>query len=147
MIKTAKSAKPAKATKAAARPDAAVIELLRRLDHPMRPQIDAVRTLILGASPTIQEIVKWNAPSFRTGPHDFVTFNLRAKDRIRLVFHTGAKVKAGATKPDIADPAALLEWLANDRALVTLASDDDIATKGAALQALVRAWLEALPAG
>lgn len=140
-----RSAKPGSAkTISGERTDPAVVELLRRLDPPLRHEIDALRALILEVSPTIREVVKWNAPSYRAGAHDFLTFNLRTKDRIRLVFHTGAKVKAGATRPDIADPATLLEWLGPDRALVTLGADD-VATKRTALKALVRAWLRALP--
>src|SRR4051812_23587347 len=70
----------------------AVLTWLRDLDDPRKPEIDLVRQLILDVSPDISEIFKWNAPTFRT-TEDFVTFNLGAKGKVRLVFHTGAKVK------------------------------------------------------
>jgi hypothetical protein len=121
--------------------DPAVVALLRDLEHPLKQEIEAVRQLILGASPAIREGIKWNAPSFRTTDY-FATFNLRTRDRVRLVLHTGAKVKDTATTGlKVADPAGLLEWLAKDRCLVTLNDGKDIRAKRAALQALLREWI------
>ncbi|WP_437752149.1 DUF1801 domain-containing protein [Sorangium sp. So ce1389] len=119
----------------------AVVAFLRELDHPLKEEIVALRQIILGVSPAIREEIKWNAPSFRTTEH-FATFNLRAKDRVRLVLHLGAKVKDTAAKGlEIADPAGLLEWLAKDRCLVTFSDGEDIQAKRAALQSVLRAWL------
>ncbi len=121
--------------------DPAVSAFLRQLDHPLKPEIEAVRQIILGVSPEIREGIKWNAPSFRTTEY-FATFNLRAKDRVQLVFHKGAKVKDNSTKGvQIADPAGLVEWLAKDRCLVTLGAGKDIRAKSAALEAVVREWI------
>jgi hypothetical protein len=121
--------------------DPAVIAFLRELDHPLKQEIEAVRQLILGVSPEIREEIKWNAPSFRTTDH-FATFNLRAKERVQLILHTGAKVKDTATKGmKIADPAGLLKWLAKDRCLVALSDGKDIQAKRAALEALMREWI------
>lgn len=114
-------------------------------DHPMRKEIDALRKIILGVSPAIGEIVKWNAPSFRT-TEDFLTFHLRATDQIRLVFHTGATTKsdAKAMKDAIPDPAGLMKWAAKDRAVVTLTNAKDIAAKRTALRSIIRAWIALL---
>ncbi|WP_437963787.1 DUF1801 domain-containing protein [Sorangium sp. So ce260] len=119
----------------------AVIAFLRELDHPLKQEIEALRQIILGVSPDIREEIKWNAPSFRTAEH-FATFNLRTRDRVRLILHLGAKVKDTATKGiDIADPAGLLEWLAKDRCLVTFSDGKDIQAKRPALEAILRAWI------
>jgi uncharacterized protein YdhG (YjbR/CyaY superfamily) len=142
------TAKPAKAGKRAATPaagesqeDPAVREFLRALDHPRKRDIAAVRRIILGVSPAVREGVKWNAPSFRTADY-FATFFLRATDRVRLVFHRGAKAKDGSTKrPAVADPAGLIEWVAPDRCLVTAGAGKEIAANRAALEAIVRAWI------
>jgi hypothetical protein len=68
-----------------------------------------------------------------------------ATDAVQLIFHTGAKVKASATKGvAVADPAGLLKWLAKDRALVTLGKAKDIDAKRAAFEALIRAWIKLL---
>ncbi|WP_224367955.1 DUF1801 domain-containing protein [Hyalangium versicolor] len=121
--------------------DPAVVSFLEELDHPLKKEIEAVRKIILGADPAIREAIKWKAPSFRTTDF-FATFHLRSTDRLQLVFHMGAKVKATATTGiRIDDPAGLLEWLAKDRCLVTLGAGKDIAARKAALEALVREWI------
>ncbi len=123
------------------RTDPAVIEFLRELDHPLKKEVNAVRQLILDTSPEIRESIKWNAPSFLTTDH-FATFNLRPRDRVTLILHTGAKVKGTAqTGVKVDDPAGLLEWLAKDRCLVTLKDAKDIQARGAALQAVLREWM------
>jgi uncharacterized protein YdhG (YjbR/CyaY superfamily) len=121
--------------------DPAVSAFLRELEHPLKQEIETVRQIILGVSPEIREGIKWNAPSFRTTEF-FATINLRARDRVRLILHTGAKVKDTSTKGlQIADPAGLLEWLARDRCLVTLGDGKEIQARRAALEAIVREWI------
>ena len=123
-----------------AQTDPAVIALIRELKHPLKKEIEAVRKIILGVSPKIHEGIKWNSPSFRTTDY-FATLNLR-NDRVWLILHTGAKVKASATKGlEIADSTGLLKWLAKDRAVVTFDSGKDVAAKRAALAAAVREWI------
>jgi hypothetical protein len=116
-------------------------EFMRELDHPLKRDIETVRQIILNVDPGIGESIKWNAPSFRTTDF-FATFNLRSRDSVQLIFHTGAKVKAtAATGINIADPAGLLKWLARDRCLVTLGAGNDIRAKRAAFEAIVREWI------
>ena len=122
--------------------DPAVIAFLRELDHPLKKEIESVRQIILGVSPTIREGIKWNSPSFRTSEY-FATLNLR-EGRVWLILHTGAKVKDIAMKGRIADPAGLLKWLAKNRCLVTFRDGKDIQAKRAALHAIVREWIRQL---
>ena len=118
-----------------------VEEFLVTLDHPHKPEITALRQIILDADPTITEEIKWNAPSFRATEH-FATFQLRAKEGVQIIFHLGAKVTAAtATGMSIADPAALLTWLAKDRASVMFRDLAEIQAKQAAFRDLVRAWI------
>ena len=42
---------------------------LASLDHPSKPEILAVRQLILAAYPTIGEGIKWKVPSFHTSDY------------------------------------------------------------------------------
>lgn len=131
----------AKTASASSRTDPAVAAFMKQLDHPLKREAEAVRRLILGVDPEIREGIKWNAPSFRTTEH-FATFNLRAKDRIRLILHLGAKVKATAKEGiQVADPSGLLEWLARDRCLVSFTDENDLEAKRAALEAVVREWI------
>jgi len=110
------------------------------LKHPLKSDIEVVRTIICGAGPGIEEAIKWNAPSYRTKEF-FATFNLRAVDRVQLIFHLGAKVRPDHPELKISDPANLIKWLASDRCLVTLGAGNDIRAKKAALQNLVREWI------
>jgi hypothetical protein len=129
------------------REDPAVEEMLRTTDHPLREEIGEVRRLLLDADPSIREGVKWNAPSFRTTEW-FATLNNpgnpRARDRVMLVLHAGAKAKGIATKGKVPDPEGLLRWLGEDRALVTFTDRRDIRAKRVALQAVVREWIRRL---
>ncbi len=119
----------------------AVVAFMAKLEHPLKSEIAEIRRLILAADPSIREGIKWNAPSFRTDEY-FATFNLRTRDRARMVLHTGAKVRDTAIDAaKIPDPAALLEWLAKDRALVTLHDAADVQARGPALQEIIRAWV------
>ena len=111
---------------------------MRALSHPRKAEIESVRTLLRGADPSIEEGIKWNAPSFRTTEW-FATVNLRAKDGVQVIQHLGAKVKAkGWTGMTIADPAGLLEWLGKDRASVVFADAKSIAARKKEFAALVR---------
>jgi hypothetical protein len=120
---------------------ASVEQFLTALDHPLKPEILALRQLILGADPGIAEEIKWNAPSFRTSEH-FATFQLRAKDSVKVILHLGAKPRdTSVTGIAIDDPEALLEWLAKDRASVTFRSLDDVEARGAAFAHIIRQWM------
>lgn len=117
--------------------------LLAALDHPYKPEILALRQVILGADPGIAEGVKWNAPSFRTAEH-FATFHLRAKEGVQIILHLGVKKRES---PDfvIADPESLLEWLAEDRASVKFRDAQEIESKRAAFADLIRQWIQQVP--
>jgi hypothetical protein len=124
-------------------PGLSAAELLRRLDHPLKKDIEAVRRIILGVSPRIAEGIKWNSLSFRTTEF-FATVNCRCRDSVQLVFHRGAKVKDNTTETRVADPAGLVKWLASDRCLVTVGAGRDISARRAALSDIVRAWIAQL---
>jgi uncharacterized protein YdhG (YjbR/CyaY superfamily) len=115
--------------------------LVRGLKHPLKKEIEAVRLIILGASPAITDGVKWNAPSFRTNKDWFATINLRAKDSVQAILHRGAKARPDQKAFKLADPKGLITWLGEDRALVTLGAGGDIPQNRKALEAIVRAWI------
>jgi hypothetical protein len=113
---------------------------LGSLDHPFKPEILALRQIILGADPGIAEGIKWKAPSFRTSEY-FATFHLRAKEGIQVILHLGAKTRDTAGFV-IADPETLLEWLAKDRALTTFRDLNDVDAKRAAFVNIIRQWIK-----
>ena len=121
--------------------DPAVVAFIDALEPTLKRQVQAIRKSILGVSPEIREGIKWNVPSFRTTEY-FATFNLRGNG-VRLVLHTGAKVKD--VKPlELEDPHGLLEWLAKDRCLVTFADAKDVKAKLSPLEQIIRQWIRRL---
>lgn len=140
------AAKPKKASarktpkKAAPAAEDEVAAFMRDLVHPLHADIEAVRKIMLGADPSISDGIKWNSLSFRRSDW-FATVNLRSKDVVQLVFHTGAKVKANP-ELKIADPAGLMLWVAKDRALVTLGNGKTLKANAKAFEAIVKAWLK-----
>jgi len=124
-----------------ARKDPAVSQLLDASKHPLRKEIDALRTIILDADPRIAEGVKWNAASFRTTEW-FATLNgPRQVDEPVVILHAGAKAKGIVLEDRVPDPAGMIKWLGRDRGMITFATAADIKTKSNALQAIVRQWI------
>lgn len=126
----------------ATRFDPAVNALLDANQHPLRKEIDQLRTIILGADKSIEEGVKWNAASFRTTDW-FATLNgpKHIKEPM-IILHAGAKAKGLVLKDRIPDPLGLIKWLGNDRAQIIFKDSTDIKTKQQALQAIVSAWIK-----
>ena len=117
---------------------------LADLKHPRKQEILLVRDIIRGVDPKIGESIKWNAPSFHTTEH-FATMQLRAKDRILVVLHRGAKSRPGVTlQAHIPDPAKLLEWRGADRAIVTFLDVADIEAKRAPFVSILRQWMKSV---
>ncbi|MGE5601929.1 MAG: DUF1801 domain-containing protein, partial [Nitrososphaerales archaeon] len=69
---------------------AAVDRFMASLDHPFKAEVQTIRKIIKGVDEGITEEIKWNAPSFGFEDQYLVTFNLRARDRVHLVFHNAA---------------------------------------------------------
>ncbi|MEO8067242.1 MAG: DUF1801 domain-containing protein [Flavobacteriales bacterium] len=129
---------------AISRLDPAVTALLDANKHPLREEIDALRSTILAADKSITEGVKWNAASFRTSEW-FATLNgPKQVKEATIILHAGAKVKGIVVKDRIQDPEGLIKWLGNDRGMITFTDAADIKKKQIALHAIVRAWIQLL---
>lgn len=116
---------------------AEVAAFLRDCDHPRVADYEQVRKLILEANSSIEEGIKWAAPSFRTTDW-FATFHMRDPQKVQIVFHLGAKKSEGTQRVPVGAPEGMVEWLAPDRCMVTV---EDVKRRGKALQAFVRAWI------
>lgn len=125
-----------------ARFDPAVNALLDAHNHPLRKEIDQLRTIILDADRSIVEGVKWNTASFRTEDW-FATLNgpKQVKEPM-LILHAGAKAKGIVLKDRIPDPEGLIRWLGNDRAQITFRNAADITSNKNALCAIISAWIK-----
>jgi uncharacterized protein YdhG (YjbR/CyaY superfamily) len=82
-----------------------VDEFLENLSHPLKAEIEAVRSSIKGVNKDINEEIKWKAPSFNFKGEYLVAFNLRDEKRIHLVFHNPmiARVKSELLEGDYMD--------------------------------------------
>lgn len=118
-----------------------VNELLDKMNHPLRTEIDTLREIISNADAEIKESVKWNAPSFYTTEH-FATFKLRPADTIQIIFHTDAKVRKDIAEIKIDDPSGLLKWAAKARAVMTFSDKEDVDLKKDALTDIVKQWMK-----
>ena len=108
--------------------------LMAALDHPLKAEIEALRTIIKAASPELGERVKWNAPSYHLGKHDMAAFNLRQTGFVQLVlvFPGGLMIE---------DRRGLLEGDYKDRRLARFDSMADVEAKRPALEVVVREWV------
>lgn len=82
-----------------------VDEFLENLSHPLRAEVEAMRSIIKSVDKNIVEEIKWKAPSFSYKGEYLVTFNLQEEKRIHLVFHNPmiAKVKSELLEGDYVD--------------------------------------------
>ena len=106
---------------------------MRDVDHPFRAEMEAVRRIILSASPKIAERIKWNAPSFYY-KEDLGAFNPRATEYAHLIllFPGGAGMQ---------DEGGLLEGNHKDRREAKFHSVQDVNAKKPALEKLVKRWV------
>lgn len=110
-----------------------VEEFLLELSHPLKAEVEAVRSIIKGVDKDIAEEVKWKAPSFNYKGEYLVTFNLRETKRIHLVFHN----------PHISRVRSdLLEGNYVDRRMMYLADMKDIKAKKAELEKILKDLIE-----
>lgn len=135
-----KSKKPGKATTSASGNEVAAF--LKKLNHPLSKEIESLRKLIKSADKTLTEHIKWNAPSFCHNGDDRITFNFPPKkESVLLIFHRGAKSKKLPARLLIQDSSGLLEWKANDRALVKFSSQAEINKHKTTLKRIINEWI------
>lgn len=108
-----------------------VNQFMEQLDHPFKAEVQVVREIILGVDKNITEEIKWKAPSFSYKGY-LVTFNLWARERVHLVFHNGVV---------LADQSGLLEGDYPDRRMMYFYDMQDIKSKKAVLEDLIRQWI------
>jgi hypothetical protein len=117
--------------------DESVDAYLDALQHPYKKGVQVLRKAILSIDASIQEQVKWNAPSFRLEDH-FATFRLHPGTMFQLILHTGAKVKASPKQFHLDAPPGFLKWATKDRCIVVFESDSDATTKTATVKNVVK---------
>jgi hypothetical protein len=123
-----------KASSKTANHSAKVDELMRKLEHPFKPEIEALRTIIKNANSKISERVKWNAPSYFYQAEDMAAFNLHNQKFVQIIFVF--------PKGLINDDTGLLQGDWKDRREARFHNMADVETKKAALEKVVNAWVK-----
>ena len=120
----------------------AVAAWLDSLSPETRSLLDRLREIVIRASPGLTETIKWNAPSFADSGEDRVTLGVERKGGARLVLHSGAAANDVAAF-SFHDPDALARWPSADRGVVQLRTAAELEARAAALEKLIRRWIEA----
>jgi hypothetical protein len=113
------------------------------LDADKRAQVEVLQDIIKKAHPTLEEHIKWNAPSYILEGEDRVTFNLQNKEGVvKLVLHMGAtrtEDKKGA--PVMADASGLIVWQSDIRGIMSFADLAAVTAQRKQIGDIVARWL------
>jgi hypothetical protein len=109
-----------------------VDEFMSILEHPLKAELDAVRSIIVNANPKIEEDVKWGGPSFFY-KEDLATFNPRIKNYVALIFHKGDQINV---KSDF------LENATKGKVYAKFYSMDQVTANKELIERMVNAWVE-----
>ena len=106
-----------------------VNDFMEKLDHPFKAEVQMVREIIKNVNKDITEEIKWRAPSFSYSGEYLVTFNLRAKEHIHLVFHN-------SNLPSI--KSKILEGDYPDRRMAYFADENEIKAKKIEIEKVIK---------
>lgn len=120
-----------------------VDEFLNGLNEDKKLQVEALRDLILTTAPSLEEHIKWNAPSYVLNGEDRITFNTMNKQEVvKLVFHMGATRRENKNgTPVMHDESTLIEWTSDIRGVVTFNTYDEVTSSLISLKKIIQKWL------
>lgn len=116
---------------------------LDEINHPLRIEIDLLRSIILSAGPKLAENIKWNGPNYSYENHDRISMRIKPTMQIQLIFHRGAKKLEQPKARLIDDVSNILVWKENDRAVATFRNRNDIEKSEKQLSNMIKNWIEA----
>lgn len=120
-----------------------VTQFLDGQNHPLRAEIEKLRSILLTADGSVRENIKWNSPNYCAGEEDRITMRVQPPKQIQLIFHRGAKKQTQPENRLIEDASGLLAWKENDRAVVTLRSMAEVENAAGGLSEIVKKWIRA----
>jgi hypothetical protein len=104
---------------------------LEKKNHPLTPEIQRVREIILAADSRMEETIKWSSPTFMY-KGNMASFFMNAKKLVSLMFHKGALIE---------DTTGLLEGDGKEARTARFHNMDDIEAKKSDLETVVKAWI------
>jgi uncharacterized protein YdhG (YjbR/CyaY superfamily) len=117
-----------------------VITFMKTLKHPLKAEIEEVRTIILNTHKDLAENIKWNGYNFHFHGGDRITMRIQPP-HLQLIFNRGVKASAKSKKRLIDDVSGLLEWKTSDRAVLTVKSMEEIETNKKQMKEIILKWL------
>jgi hypothetical protein len=120
-----------------------VTAFLDSQNHPLRNEIEELRTSILIADDGLTENIKWNGPNYCHNAQDRITMRIQPPKQLQLVFHRGAKKLEQPQNRLIDTKSKLLIWKENDRAVVTFKNMQEIKDAQTDLAKIVLDWIYA----
>ena len=109
-----------------------VEEFLSKLEHPLKAEMEAVRSIIINANSKIEEDIKWGGPSFHY-KEDLATFNPRIKNYVALIFHKGQLLNI---KSDF------LEEATKGKVYAKFYSMEQVIENKALIEKMINTWVE-----
>jgi uncharacterized protein YdhG (YjbR/CyaY superfamily) len=103
-----------------------------KYDNPMKPVVQAIRRVILETDPRMEEVIKWQAPTF-VYKGNLASFYPKSRQHASLMFHLGARIP-GDFSP--------LEGTGDTSRVMKFTDLADVERKKDELQRIVRAWIE-----
>jgi uncharacterized protein YdeI (YjbR/CyaY-like superfamily) len=108
-----------------------VDDFLEKKNHPMTPEINQVREIILAVDNRITEAIKWSSPTF-IYKGNIASYFLNAKNFVSLMFHKGALIN---------DQSGLLEGDGKEGRVARFNNMADIKKKKKALEWVIKEWI------
>ena len=109
-----------------------VEEFMAKLEHPLKAEMELVRSIIVNANPKMEEDVKWGGPSFFY-KEDLATFNPRIKNYVALIFHKGELLNI---KSDF------LEEASKGKVYAKFYSMEQVTANKELIEKMVNAWVD-----
>jgi hypothetical protein len=103
-----------------------------KYENPMKPVVQAIRRVVLEADPRIDEVIKWQAPTF-VYKGNLASFYPKSKQHASLMFHLGAKTPGEFPS---------MEGSGDTSRVMKFADLADVERKTDELERIVRAWIE-----
>ena len=108
-----------------------VDQYLKEKNHPLTPEIQRVREIIMAADDRFEETIKWSSPTFMY-KGNMASFFMNAKKFVSLMFHKGALIN---------DTTGLLSGDGKEARVARFENMEDIEEKKADLETVAREWI------
>lgn len=108
-----------------------VDEYLKKKAHPLTPEIERVREIILQAHEGVEETIKWSSPTFLY-KGNMASYFMNAKKHVSLMFHKGA---------ELPNKRGLLQGDGKEGRTAKFMSMDEIEARKQDLQSVVLEWV------